>query len=547
MNKNETTKYAGFETRSVDELVNLVDELENPSSWMDMTKVENGDQEAEKIKEKLGENVVQEYQELEDKLKQIKEFSSAATEGKLGTLPTKTAKEARKEKNEILASMKNIERIIDRETLQEVKNKIKDAQHPLPSETLSEEAEKDAKTGKLAIAEIVFDTYKKKRNEVKRLEEENDLIREEHKQPIGQRRKKISENTQAKKKLENEMSDISEILRSTIGKSRIYQKEYGKKGRDTEQEEPSKTGGKNEVIILPTPQEKVIDTVFTGKDEVYPSKEDEITASAVYEAKKRPGKIREVFDKNKKKAVAVTVAFALLVSGAFVGYRALNQGEEHSRQIHPNHEESGLITDIEEDDDDELELVEGKIDGKILDEDPDSQKQFAQEEQEEETEESVPELELTDSYTANPGDTIRGLALIQKGGELTPLAEGEEMTLTQEAQVWEYKGNYDGLMNEKERVQEEMEESEQEQEEETEEEEKETPEPELEWIGEESVEAGTVVKGLAIIETDNNFIKVGEGEEYEMEENGTKHYYKGNNEGLNVEFQRILKEEGLKD
>ncbi len=65
-------------------------------------------------------------------------------------------------------------------------------------------------------------------------------------------------------------------------------------------------------------------------------------------------------------------------------------------------------------------------------------------------------------------------------------------------------------------------------------------EPELEWTEDFHAKAGTEVEGLALIETDQGWIKVASGEAYTMKTSGNVNKYEGNDTGLSKEYIRVV-------
>jgi hypothetical protein len=157
--------------------------------------------------------------------------------------------------------------------------------------------------------------------------------------------------------------------------------------------------------------------------------------------------------------------------------------------------------------------------------------------------EQVPELSWTGTYEGFSGTAVKGPALIEKDNGWVKVSPGETYIMKNSGSVNTYIGNVSGLEAEYGRVMKEWTEKQVKNEEiqQPKEEKTETVEqvPELSWTGSYEGLPGTAVKGPALIEKDNGWVKVYPGETFIMQKTGSVNTYEGNVSGLETEYNRV--------
>lgn len=140
--------------------------------------------------------------------------------------------------------------------------------------------------------------------------------------------------------------------------------------------------------------------------------------------------------------------------------------------------------------------------------------------------EAVPELTLIDSYNAQSGEEVTGLALIETQTDWIRVYEDEKYTLKEDGVINTYEGNNEGLDVEYKRLVAEKKDSEE--------------IAELALLKTFNANAGDVIQGHALVQIGNDLIKVYASEEYTMPENGHVNTYHGNKLGLDNEYESVL-------
>ena len=139
-----------------------------------------------------------------------------------------------------------------------------------------------------------------------------------------------------------------------------------------------------------------------------------------------------------------------------------------------------------------------------------------------------PELQWTTSYNVEAGQTVQGPAIIEKEDEWVKVNVGESYTLSKGGHANFYEGNQAGLDKEYlrtiEGTQDVVEED-----------------PHLVWTTSYNVEIGETVQGPAIIEKEDEWVKVNVGESYTLSKGGHANFYEGNQAGLDAEYLRTLR------